>query len=303
MGGCAGATDTGKNDAPDMTKYVNLKTGERFTHPNYCEYCTESKVNCGNNGEFTRDGNGSGKCKCRGLCNDGCCRKACKRTSYSGTAEECCKLGGPAYYKDSKGIVRTCDPVYRSGEWGKKTCDETMVKYCKEGTNLFGTTCRQWVTTFQPIGQYDRATVNGSVDDVILEVCNRPENKDKDECGCVVAANTVRLKLPSANDLPVQCMMNQCANNPRAFRTSTQLAPCNIVNCEMNINDMKIVAGDTDTFSPGFSQMCGNAAVEKEAEQESNKKKYIAIGIIVVLVLIIILLIWYYLEDDAVDDQ
>lgn len=298
MGGCAGITDTGKNDAPDMTKYANLKVGETFTHPNYCEYCTESSVNCGNNGEFTRAGNGSGKCKCRGLCNDGCCRKACKRTSYSGTIEECCQRGGPSYYKDSKNVVRTCDPQYRADKWTEKTCDQPMKDFCKQNDNLFGTACRQWVTTFQPIGQYDRATANGTVDDVILDVCNRPENAEKDECGCVVAANLVRKKLPSANDLPVQCMMNMCANNPRAFRTSTQLAPCNITNCEMNITDMEIVANDTDTFSPNFSQACGQAAQEKKKEEEENKttamlKKYGpygAIGLIVLVVLIYLLL-------------
>jgi len=258
MGGCASATDTGNNFAPDMTQYVNLTPGQSFTHPGYCEYCTESNVNCGNNGEFVRDGNGDGKCKCRGLCNDGCCRKKCSRQNYSGTVDQCCINGGAAYYTDSTGIVRTCDPQYRTDKWGNKVCDQSLSTYCKQGNNLFEPVCRQWITTYQPTGNSSQATGNGTVDDVLLDVCNRPENASKSECGCIVAANVVRQKLPDANNVPVQCLVNSCSNNPSAYKVSNQMQSCNVVNCQISVEDLKIIESDHGTFNLTFAQNCGN---------------------------------------------
>lgn len=260
MGGCAPAGDTGKNTAPDMTQYVNLKIGESFTHPTYCQWCTESEVNCGDNKEFVRDGNGTGTCKCQGLCNDGCCRKKCTRTNYSGTVDLCCQNGGADYYKDSKGVVRTCDPTYRATNWKNQTCDKSMNAYCKQGNNLFTTACRQWVTTYQPTGSLSTATGNGSVDDVLIDVCNRPENADRKECGCITAANLIRDEFPDSNNIPAQCLVNSCANTPEAYRTSDQLQPCNVVNCEISVNDLEVIQGDDSTFNLDFAQECSNTS-------------------------------------------
>jgi hypothetical protein len=301
--GCVGPNDTGDNSAPNLANYVDVKIGETFEHPGYCNYTTESSVNCGTNGEFQRAGNSDSGCTCRSLCTDGCRRKLCKRVSYSGNADECCRRGGPTYYMDGN-IVRTCDPEYRRGSWLNHKCDAALSTYCKSGGNLFNDTCRAWVTTFQPVGQIDKSIGNGSVDGVILDVCNRPEYANNEECGCVVGANEIRTKLPTANNLPVQCMYNKCANAPRAYRTTPMLAPCNITNCSMDITDQQIVANDPTNFTVGFTQLCGSAVADETAKnptgagtdtdttQQSFFQKYwIWIAVIVVIIIIIIILI------------
>src|SRR5579862_7824772 len=91
---CVAANYTGDNydPDPDSTKYANLPIGGTFEHGGYCDWCTQSNVNCGSS-EFDTAGNGEGKCKCRALCNDGCCRKLCKRISYNGDPYQCCITG------------------------------------------------------------------------------------------------------------------------------------------------------------------------------------------------------------------
>lgn len=259
---CVGATYTGDNSAPDMTQYVNLTVGQSFTNANFCEYCGPgyTSVNCGNNGEFTASGDGSGKCACRGLCTNSCCRKACQRISYATSPDattQCCQAGGPTYYTDSGGIVRTCDPAVRAANWSTNTCNPTMIKYCSQGTNLFTPVCRQWVTTFNTPG----ATPSGDVDGVVISVCNQPANMNRPECGCVTAAATARAAgLSSTSSVPVQCLVKQCANEPAAYRTSTQLTPCNITNCQMTVQDLSLVSNNPSVFNTGFAQNCGTGA-------------------------------------------
>jgi len=284
--GCACATCRGENNnTPDMVKYVN---NDRFTHPGYCDYVSESNVNCGNNGEFVRDGNGVGKCKCRALCTDGCYRKQCKRVLYSGDLTKCCTEGGSDYYKDGN-VVRTCDPAYRVKNWGDRKCDDAMDVYCRQGNNLFGNACRNWVTTF------NKLPGSGTVDNVLLDVCNRAENKNKLECNCITAAKEVRELLPSAQNLPVQCMMNKCANNPHAYRTTSQMGPCNITNCQMDIRDAQIVARDPKTFTVKFTQICGNAAGVAPTPPGTDiggfiKEHWVIIMIVVVAIVLLILM-------------
>lgn len=317
MGNCVKANYTGDNFSPNMKQYVDLKIGQNFTHPGYCEYCTTSSVNCGNNGEFIPNGNSGGKCKCRALCTDGCCRKNCKRVTYSGSASECCQRGGPSYYVDNQGIVRTCDPTYRSNNWENKPCDQIMKNYCKQGDNLFGSACRQWVTTYQPTGNLSNAVGNGAVDDVILDVCNRPENASRSECGCIVAANVVRTKLPDASDVPVQCLVNSCANNPGAYRTTDQMQPCDVVNCQISLDDVKVITGDNSVFNMNFAQNCYKKSVpngpnipfppdvptstkDKIAEMF---KEYWYLVLIFIFILMIIIYLVFVSDDDDDDDE
>lgn len=256
--GCVDANFTGDNPAPDLTQQTGLTIGQSFEHPCYCNYQGQGGQNCGNNGEFQNGGDSATGCKCRSLCtNDpsGCRRKLCKRLSYSGTQANCCNKGGVDYYMDGS-TVRTCDPVYRKNNWSNLKCNTSLKDFCSQGNNLFTDTCRAWVTTFSTQGK----TGNGDVDTAILAVCNRPENATREECACVVAANEVKQKLPSATGLAVQCIYNKCVNNPSAFRTATMLGPCNVVNCEMNINDMNIVAHDPANFSVSLVQSCGQSA-------------------------------------------
>lgn len=313
MGGCVSAGYTGDNFSPDMTQYVNLHIGQNFTHPGYCDYCTESSVNCGNNGEFVSNGNSGEHCKCRALCTDGCCRKQCRRINYSGTIDRCCQLGGPSYYVDPSGIVRTCDPTYHANNWGKKPCDQVMKNYCRQGDNLFGSACRQWVTTYQPTGELSNAVGNGAVDNVILDVCNREENQNRTECGCVVAANIVRQKLPDANDIPVQCMVNSCANNPGAYRTSNQLQSCDVVNCQISLNDVNVITGNNSIFNMNFAQQCYQKSnptgpvipfpldepTTTTGKILSNLKEYWYVLAIILILIIIMIIIIFSIDDDA----
>lgn len=257
---CVAADYTGDNSPPDMAPYATSRPniGDRFTHPGLCEYCGAGYItaNCGTNGEFIPDGDGDGKCTCRAFCNENCCRKACKRIKYTGSTDKCCQLGGPDYYMEGN-IVRTCDPAVRAGKWSAGVCDKNMLTYCKEGNNMFTESCRKWITTFQPAGDTVGYRANGDVDSVLLDVCNRPENAARDECACIVAANEVRVKLPNSSSVPVQCMMNKCANNPRAYRTASQSTPCNVTNCQIDTRDLQIIAGDPQSFNVGFTQNCG----------------------------------------------
>ncbi|RYE17213.1 MAG: hypothetical protein EOP45_16205, partial [Sphingobacteriaceae bacterium] len=258
-GGCAGTTDTGDNSAPDLSKYSNLtidgsnNTPTRFTHPGFCEYCggaAMSTVNCGSTGEFAPDGDGDGSCKCRAMCQDSCCRKACKRVAYNGDATKCCTNDGMVGYGSGSSYL-TCNP---RNTYKDSSCDEPLKTYCQSGTNLFDQqVCKNWISIHQT-----QATQNGNVDTVLNTVCSRSDNLKRPECACVVGASTVATELPSANSLPVQCMLNSCANQTAAYKTISQLAPCNITNCSMNLTDANFVANNPGKFSTSFTQQCGN---------------------------------------------
>uniref|UniRef100_A0A6C0LTV8 Uncharacterized protein n=1 Tax=viral metagenome TaxID=1070528 RepID=A0A6C0LTV8_9ZZZZ len=312
MGNCASADDTGDNYAPNLAEKVNLKIGESFTHPGFCEYRvgdndTLKKVNCGNNGEFVPNGyDDSQACKCRALCNDGCRRRKCKRDNYSGTAEKCCTLGGNSYYAENN-TVKTCDPTYRINNWGNNTCDQYMEKFCKQGNNLFTTPCRQWITTFQPTENNKDARVNGRIDSVLLDVCSRSENASKSECACIVAANEQKEKYPNLNGIPVQCMLNKCINDPAAYRTSSQFTPCNVVNCSIIIDNLDLINNNSGLFDLHIIQNCGNkneplpknppkTPSKKPITPEENlvdilKANWIIVGSIIILLIFVIIAI------------
>lgn len=262
MGGdCSKADDTGVNDAPDMVQHINLTIGQRFTHPNYCNYGTAAengKTNCGDNGEFQPGGWADEMCKCRGFCHNACHRQMCTRIKYSGEPYKCCTLGGKPYYEDDK--FHTCNPDYRVGSWKNRLCDEHMKSFCmEENDNLFQPACKTWVKTFQNTGNTPEAG-NGLVDQVITTVCERPENADRDECKCITGANDLKEMLPNSKNLPVQCFMNKCSNNPSAYRTVNQMQPCNAINCSIDIRDLNITTQYPELFNMNFVQCCGNSA-------------------------------------------
>jgi len=265
-----GCNGNGDNYMPDLTQYVNLNIGETFDHAGYCgkadkDTGNEGPVNCGTNGEFGYGGNQDVSCKCEGACGNALCRrKKCKRNRFSGDPYQCCSRGGIDYYND--GQIRTCDFSYRRNNFASGKCDLSFETYCAEGENLFGTTCRNWITAVTD-GQKKG---NGSVDTVLFTVCNRPENATKPECGCIVAANKLKQDFPTSNDIPVQCMYNDCANNPLAFRASTQIGDCNIVHCEMTIDDLEIIAGNPEEFDVDFVQQCSNTQEEPSTPSPDN---------------------------------
>ena len=245
--GCAGTTDTGTNQDPDpdSTKYADLTIGMLFDHPNYCEWCTESSVNCGSS-EFERAGNGQGMCKCRALCNDGCCRKACRRVSYNGNPANCCSSG-----KKVLGKGQTCDPKYRT--FGttlapKTDCNEHMVKFCGTGNNLLkNSKCREWYNIHK-----DQA------DSVVLEVCNNPKYINDPACACIKAAKEALDTFGSQTKIAVECIDNQCVNNSSALRTNKMREnKCNVVNCNMDLTDVKLIlTGANSSLKANFIQNC-----------------------------------------------
>ena len=309
MGGCVSANYKGEhNNAPDLRRYVDLKIGQTFQHSGYCEYRQYGeKVNCGNNGEFEYGGNSNVGCKCRSACDNSLCRrKLCKRVKYSGTAAKCCQNAGSSYYMEGS-RVRTCDPKYRLANWEKGTCDIHLDKYCKQGDNLFTkNACKLWVAKFRPTGNLERSLPNGLVDDVINTVCSRDENKNRDECACIVAANNLRKLSPSSNDIPVHCIYNSCANNTKALRVANQLTPCNVVNCEMTIGDIKLLS-EQSGINANFVQNCtatnGSTNTEKntgdtggetdEITDNSNIIIFSLIGLFTLILFIVLIILIY----------
>lgn len=295
MGGCASATDTGNNDNPDPTGaiYADVAVGSTFEHPGYCEYCTESgAVNCGSK-EFVPAGNGEGRCKCRALCNDGCCKKLCKRISYLGDPTACCTSSAKTL-----GGGKTCDPKYRS--YTTNDCDTAMDTFCAQGDNLFtNPNCVSWFNQRLPAAS---ATLE--------RVCTKPENINKSQCGCILARQEMLTKFASGSKIAVECIDNRCTNGGWKTHQMSQ-NPCNVVNCEMNITDLKLIANaPVGTYNASFVQQCKNEQDKLEAEKpvvpptpvstglSTNKKIAIGGGIGTIFLLIILLIVLYVKSED-----
>lgn len=319
MGGCAGAFDTGDNSAPDMRKYVDVKIDETFEHPGHCEYCQQGGTNCGSNGEFIYGGNSGTPCKCRALCHDGCCKKLCKRISYSGDISRCCTSGGPDFYIDGTG-VRTCPPNTRAKNFGTSTtCNIPMKIFCSQSNNLFKPACLQWAKAVA------RSSAPNDADEVIKTVCMRAENYDKPECACVKAAYELQQKGIDGKQVPAHCIENSCVNEVNALRTSSQLIPCNVVNCQMKIEDIKFILQNKGQFDVKFVQECGNELRKQGLDPDKiddatvnptpkptpkptplnpsffeTNRTYIIIGVVVLIILIII---FVYLSTRSSDND
>lgn len=286
--------------APNLANYANLNIGDYF-NTDYCDYPNKdsnASLYCGTNGEFIYGGNQGVTCNVAGYTLGQ--KKRCQRSAFRGDQTQCCTLGGPDYYYDTDGTLRTCAFDYRRNNFSKGGCNIPFQTYCKQGTNLFGGLCRDWITSVtqgQTVG-------NGTVDDVVITVCNRPENAERPECGCVISANNLARDFPTAQNIPVQCMYNACANNVLAYRTTNQMGDCNIVYCEMNINDLEIIANNPETFDVDFTQDCSNNQTNPPAPgQPSNPNQPVEQPItssvwfwvvIIIVILIIGFLIYYF---------
>ncbi len=281
--GCVSALETGTNNPMDDKQFANLTLGETYVHDGYCEYAGSGNANCGSS-EFIPAGDAGIGCRCRGLCNDGCQRKLCKRVAFNGDATECCYSG-----RTSLGTGMTCDPKYRN--YDTDACNIPMMTYCANGTNLFdNSNCRVWAN-------------KQNADAVILEVCRRPENKDRSECSCVMAVDEFRSKYKSGTKVPASCIDNRCTNNNDALKTTDMRAPCNLVNCEMNIEDVKaIISAPNSTYNASFVQNCqqnANAPVVPKTDVPKTdvlKSDYTSLFVVggvsaVVFVLMIIIVI------------
>jgi hypothetical protein len=247
MGGCESGTGTNENPDPAGTIYADVAVNSTFEHPNYCEYCTEGRANCGSN-EFVSAGNGEGRCKCRGLCNDGCCKKLCKRISYLGDPTQCCIKSAKSF-----GSGKTCDPKYRS--YATNDCDTAMNTFCSTGDNLFtNPNCVSW---FNQRPQAATATLETA--------CSAPANVTKPQCGCILARKEMLTKYTSGTKISVECIDNRCTNGGwKTFQMSQN--PCNVVNCEMNISDLKLIANaPVGTYNASFVQQCKNEKDKLEA--------------------------------------
>ena len=292
---CAGFADYQDTSQPDLKTEVDVEMGDKFTNTKFCGHCGRldpmsvgslqstatsmitgqgPSTPCGDNGEFSPGPDSGQKCNCDSSCDNGCCRKTCVRVAYTGDENKCCTLGGPSYYIENN-IVHTCDPKYRAKNLKDHGCDNSLKDYCTKGNNLFGPTCRNWVTTFNNRGGQTSETGGGSgiVDSVLSDVCLRPENKNNEACDCITSAKELADKLPSAKSIPVNCLYNKCANNGKAYATTSQLSPCTTVQCVMDISDASFVINNASEFSANFVQNC-NANVKSGGENvvsDSNK--------------------------------
>lgn len=270
--------DKGDNRDPDITEpsILNLKIGEQFVKKDYC-WVDSGSLNCGDN-EFVK-GDRANDCTCKDIGDRtrNCKRYNCKRTKFNGDPLKCCLNSSKnlLFYRVPDGFgtkPATCNHIHRT--FTGNGCDDVMIKYCKTDSNLFTTECKDWY-------QAKIKEKSAKADDVILEVCNKAENIFKPECGCVYAVRDIKQKLPSAVSLPVECIHVKCVNEPTAFKTLAQYyRDCNIVNCEINIQDLKIISAGNSPITPSFSQKCGEQQPkgtsdkdkEKEANNETNKE-------------------------------
>ncbi len=247
----------GDNKPPDFSlqKYTDLNIGESFEKTDYC-WVDDHEVDCGTVlGEFKKGGKSS-SCKCKEVRDKtrNCKNFKCTRDSFKGDPLKCC-LGNTKnmlFYYDKSfvgNLPRTCNKIYRT--FKGNGCDDTMVKYCSDKDNLFTTECKKWYQ--------EKLNENSSVaDNVISTVCNKPEYINKPECGCIFAIKDIQERLPSATSLPVECVHVKCVNEPLALKTLAQSKrDCNIVNCEINVQDLKTVTSGTSPLTTNFSQKCG----------------------------------------------
>lgn len=294
MGNCVQGTGDNSDPDPKGIVYTDVPIDGTFEHPTYCDYCTEGRANC-SSPEFMPAGNGAGRCACRGLCNDGCCRKLCKRVSYLGDPTECC-----AKSAKSLGHGKTCDPKYRS--YKTNDCDTAMDQFCSQGDNLFSNpNCTSW---FNQRLEAASATLE--------TVCNKPENITKPQCGCILARKEMLTKYASGTKIAVECIDNRCTNGGwKTYQMSKN--PCNVVNCEMNISDLKLIANaPVGTYNASFVQQCKNEQEKIEAggggstpipptpsgSNQTTLSKNIWIGGGVTLFIIIIIMMIYFLMGD-----
>lgn len=250
MGNCVQGTGDNSDPDPTGTLYTDVKIGETFPHPGYCDYTISGTPNCGGK-EFVPGGNGDIPCACKGLCNTGCINKLCKRVSYLGDPAKCCITSAKTLGKD-----QTCDPKYRS--YTNNNCDVAMDQFCRIKDNLFvNPNCVSW---FNQRGEAATATLEA--------VCTDPENLNKPQCGCILARKDILSKFASGSKVAVECIDNRCTNGGwKTFQMKQN--PCNVVNCEMNISDLKLIANaPVGNYSPAFVQQCKN---EKDAIESGTK--------------------------------
>lgn len=251
MGNCVNGTGDNSDPDPKGDLYLDVPIGGTFEHPGYCDYNIAGKANC-SSAEFVHAGNSGTKCICNGACEESLCsKKNCRRVSYIGDPTQCC-------IKSAKtlGHGQTCDPKYRS--YANNNCDVAMDQFCRTGDNLFtNPNCVSW---FNQRGEAATATLEA--------VCTDPANLDKPQCGCISARKDILSKFPSGSKVAVECIDNRCTNGGwKTFQMKQN--PCNIVNCEMNISDLKLIANaPVGNYSPAFVQQCKN---EKDAIESGAK--------------------------------
>jgi hypothetical protein len=242
-------TGEGDNYTPDLALQVDVPIDGEFVHGGYCNYGGNhgsSSVNCGNNDEFVSSGASDDVCCCHGIST--CRRHKCKRVSYTGALSTCC-INKNQYYMEGD-QVKTCAPSSR--DYNNSGCDSTMLNYCSQGTNFFLTQCRDWYLTRQKTG-------SGVGDQLLLDVCNRPENIDRKECGCVAAANELQAKYSGTTltQVPVECTWIKCAGTPEALKSFNQFHnPCDIVFCQQIVDNIDLISNGSGDFDVDIIQEC-----------------------------------------------
>lgn len=198
-------------------------------------------------------------------------------TENEKTVNTCCLLGGPDHLCDPSKKPQNityenwCDNVANQTPCPENTlaenwteneaCNPSMIYYCQLGTNLFDeNVCNQWVVDFQPSGIPPYTKTSGDVDVVLKNVCNRPENKDRTECACILATQNIAKQFPTTQTIPAQCLLNVCnGNNPGVFKLHNQFEPCNYVYCNLDLDNVNIVANNPKVFNSQIIQNCGNS--------------------------------------------
>jgi hypothetical protein len=132
-------------------------------------------------------------------------------------------------------------------------CKNYIREYCS--TNMFTSNdCKKW---------YDKKLLN----DVVNELCNKPEHINKNECGCFKA-----MRDNGTNDInKLQCLDNRCAVNSQTFKTFVPNASCDV--CFYTVNEIdEIFKVENPNFNTTFANNCKKKSFDFKTEEELKRK-------------------------------
>ncbi|XWV24644.1 hypothetical protein QJ856_gp1140 [Tupanvirus deep ocean] len=148
---------------------------------------------------------------------------------------------------------------------------------------------------------------NGYCDDILTNYCAKVTTSDP-KCGCLLPESYYKVSRLVG---PAECVDDRCVNQ-NTYRRKSQCNPtCNIINCDININDLDIQDSHIDKII--FNQVCGNSPPSvpngpgitptptptptpsnppAPPFNFENKLVWIVVGIIAIVILLVIIILF-----------
>lgn len=162
----------------------------------------------------------------------------------------------------------------------RSKCREEYFNYCKEGNNIFTSTCKEWI--FKNRDQIDN---DNKIQSLMEEKCKK--NKDRKECACINTYLKLRNKQLVANDVPIypHCLYSNCRGRNDVFRLRYQTdESCPNVICI--IESLKVLADST----LNIVQVCSKDVTDEENQNGKGGNIFIFLIIFVFIVVFILIL-------------